>query len=205
MAAELLVDDPRLVLRLRVAERRLHEETVELSLRQWERPFVLDRVLRRHDEERVVERARLAVDRHLLLGHRLQERGLRLRHRAVDLVDEDDVREDRPRPELEVALLLVKDRQAGHVGGLQVRRALDAARLRAFDRAGDRACEHRLRGAGDVLEKYMPAAHERADDELDLLALAVHDGFDVVEEALGDLVRGAELVRGHARPPKGRG
>jgi hypothetical protein len=33
----------------------------------------------------------------------------------------------------------------------------------------------------------MAAAHERGHDELDLLALAVHDGFDVVEKALRDL------------------
>ena len=80
-----------------IAERRLHEEAVELRLGQRERALVLDRVLGRDDEERVVEPARLAVDRHLLLGHRLEQRGLRLRHRAVDLVDEHDVREDRAR------------------------------------------------------------------------------------------------------------
>jgi hypothetical protein len=31
-----------------------------------------------------------------MLRHRLEQRRLRLRHRAVDLVDEHDVREDRP-------------------------------------------------------------------------------------------------------------
>ena len=36
------------------------------------------------------------------LGHRLEQRRLRLRHRAVDLVDEQDVGEDRAGPELEV-------------------------------------------------------------------------------------------------------
>ena len=128
VAAELLLDDPGLVLRIGIAERRLDEEAVELRLGQRERSLVLDRVLRRQHEERVVEPAGLAVDRHLLLGHRLEERGLRLRHRAVDLVDEDDVREDGPGAELEVALLLVEDREAGDVGRLQVRRALDAAR-----------------------------------------------------------------------------
>jgi hypothetical protein len=30
----------------------------------------------------------------------------------------------------------------------------------------------------------------------------VNDGLDVVEEALGDLGRGADLVSGHAQPPE---
>ncbi len=44
-----------------------------------------------------VEPVGLAVDRHLPLLHRLEERGLRLRRRAVDLVGEQEVREDRAR------------------------------------------------------------------------------------------------------------
>ena len=136
----------------------------------------------------VVEPAGLAVDGDLLLGHRLEQRGLRLRHRAVDLVDEDDVREDRAGPELEVALALVEDREAGDVGRLQVGRALDAGGVRALDRLRDRAGEHRLRGARHVLEQRVAAAHERRDDELDLLALAVDDGLDVVEQPARNLI-----------------
>ena len=67
-----------------------------------------------------------AVDRDLPLGHRLEQRRLRLRRRPVDLVDEQDVGEDRAGAELEVARLLVVDREPGDVGRLQVGRALDA-------------------------------------------------------------------------------
>ena len=95
-----------------IAERRLQEEAVELRLGQRERALVLDRVLRREEQERARQRPGQPVGRHLLLGHRLEQRGLRLRHRAVDLVDEHDVREDRPRLELELADLLVVDREA---------------------------------------------------------------------------------------------
>ena len=38
----------------------------------------------------------------------------------------------------------------------------------------------------------MPAAHEGRQDELDLGALAVDDGLDVVDEPLGDLGRALE-------------
>ena len=112
MDAQLLLDDRDLVVLRRVAERRAQEEAVELRLRQRERALLLDRVLGREHEERLGQLAGDAVDRHLLLGHRLEERRLRLRHRAVDLVDEEDVREDRPGPELEVAVALVEDREA---------------------------------------------------------------------------------------------
>jgi hypothetical protein len=40
----------------------------------------------------------------------------------------------------------------------------------------------------------MPAAHERGEDELDLVSLAVDDRLDVVEEAVGDLGGGSQLV-----------
>ena len=126
MGMALRLDDRELVVLARIAERRAQEESVELRLRQWEGALLLDRVLGREDEEGLGQRPRDPVDRHLLLGHRLEQRRLGLRHRAVDLVDEDDVREHRPGSELEVALLLVEDGEAGDVRRLQVWRALDA-------------------------------------------------------------------------------
>ena len=61
--------------------------------------MVLVRVLRRDHEERVGELVRLAVDRDLALLHRLEEGGLRARGRTVDLVGQEDVREDGARQE----------------------------------------------------------------------------------------------------------
>ena len=66
-----------------------------------------------------------AVDGDLLLGHRLEQGRLGLRHRAVDLVDEQDVREDRAGPEAELALALVVHRQPGDIRRLKVGGALD--------------------------------------------------------------------------------
>jgi hypothetical protein len=62
-------------------------------------------------------------------------------------------------------------------------------------------CAPRIERAGNVLEQRVPPAHERRDDELDLLALPVYHGLDVVEEPVGDLRGGAQLVNGHSRPP----
>jgi hypothetical protein len=58
-----------------------------------------------------------AVDRDLALLHAFQERRLGLRRGAVDLVDEEEVREDGPRPELELVRALVEHVHAGHVRG----------------------------------------------------------------------------------------
>jgi hypothetical protein len=194
VSGALLADDLQLVLGGRVAERGFHEEAVELRLGERKRALVLDRVLGREQEERLGQESRLAVDRHLALGHRLEQGGLRLRHRAVDLVDEQDVREDRARPELEVALLLVVDREACDVGRLQVGRALHAGELEPGDRLRDRARENGLRRARDVFEEDMPLAGERREYELDLVRLAVDDRLDVRAQPLGDLNRPGEPV-----------
>jgi hypothetical protein len=193
VAVALVADDLELVVGAGIAERRLEQEPVELRLGQRERAFELDRVLRGQDEERVRERPRDAVDGHLPLGHGLEQRRLRLRHRAVDLVDEDDVGEDRTGPELEVTHLLVEDGQARDVGRLQVRRALDAGRDRLLDRLRDRAREHRLGGARDVLEQDVALTDQRGEHESDLLALAADGDFDVVEEELGATGRALQL------------
>ena len=65
MRPQLRLDDVQLVLLVRVAERRPHEEAVELGLRQRECPLLLDRVLGREHEEGIGEGPRDAVDRHL--------------------------------------------------------------------------------------------------------------------------------------------
>ena len=187
MLDPLVADHLELLLGGRIAERGPQEESVELRLGQRERPLVLDRVLGREEQERARDGARGAVDGHLPLGHRLEERRLGLRHRTVDLVDEHDVGEDRPRAELEVPDALVVDRQAGDIGRLEIRRALDARADRTLDRLRDGAREHGLRRPGHVLEEHVAVAGERRQDEPDLVALAVHDRLDVREQPVGDL------------------
>ena len=135
-----------------------------------------------------------AVDRHLLLRHCLEQRRLRLRHRAVDLVDEHDVREDRPGTELELPGALVVDRQPCDVGRLQVGRALDPRERRTLDGLRNRARENRLRRARHVLEEHMPAGCQRREHERDLLVLAEDDLLDVAEQPIGG---GRRPVAGH--------
>src|SRR4051794_15434275 len=119
------LEDEDLLVERRIAEGGAQEETVELRLGQGERAFLLDRVLGRDQEERIGKPTAGSVDGHLKLRHALEQCGLRLWQGPVDLVDEDDVREDRPGPELELPRLRAPDREAGDVRRLQVRRALD--------------------------------------------------------------------------------
>ena len=78
-----------------VVDDDVEHEAVELGLGQRIGAFQLDRVLRGEDEERLFERVGAALDGDAVLLHRLEQRGLGLGRRAVDLVGEQDVGEDR--------------------------------------------------------------------------------------------------------------
>ena len=150
---------------------------------------MLDRVLGREHEERPLEPARQALARHLVLLHRLEQRRLRLRRGAVDLVGEEEVREDRPGAELEVGGALVVDRRAGHVGGHQVGRELDPAEAQS-GRLREGARHQRLGQAGEILDQDVAVGEQAEQDELERLTLADDRALDLVEQpgrAVGDL------------------
>ena len=66
--------------------------------------MVLHWILRGDHQKWIGQRMRMTVDRDLALVHRLQQRRLRLRRRAVDLVSEQNIGEDGPALELEALL-----------------------------------------------------------------------------------------------------
>ena len=203
----LLVEHARFLGERRVPERQPHREAVELCLRQRVRPLVLDRVLRRHDHERRLERIRDSVHRHLPLLHAFEQRRLRLRRGAVDLVDEEEIREDRPGPELELVPLLVEDVDARDVGRQQVRRELETRKL-AVQRACERLGEHRLPDARKVLDDRVPLGDEAEDDEAQRLLRCVDHAAEVLDDRR-DLIawRLCDRALSHPRaaPPPRRG
>ena len=115
----------------RIVHPDVEHEPVELGLGERIGPLLLDRILGRQDEERVGQGIGSAPGRHVPLLHGLQERGLGLRGRAIDLVGQDDVGEDRPGDEREVASarlrVVLEDVGARDVRGHQVGRELDPA------------------------------------------------------------------------------
>jgi hypothetical protein len=144
---------------------------------------VLDGVLRRHDEERIRQRARHAVDGHAPLAHRLEQRRLRLRRRAVDLVREHDVREDRARRNSNRRACGSKTetpiRSEGSMSEVNCTRTKRPPTARA-SAGGQRG----LADAGDVLDEQMPACEQRRQGEPDRLGLPLEGGSDRRAETL---------------------
>ena len=123
-----------------------------------------------------------AVDRDAALLHHLEQRGLGLGARAVDLVGEHDVGEDRAGVELERALLLVVHRDAGDVAGEQVGGELDA-RVRALARSAPMArASDVLPVPGTSSSSTWPSLSIAVQHELDDVTLAEHGALDVVGE-----------------------
>src|SRR5262244_3899937 len=111
--------------------------TLELPDAQLDRAALLDRVLRRDDEERRRQLEGLLADRDLALLHGLEQRTLDLRRRAVDLVGEQQVGEDRALVDVERVVALVEDLAAEDVARQQVDGELHARELQR-DRARQR-------------------------------------------------------------------
>jgi hypothetical protein len=72
-----------LLLTRRVADVQLEHEAVHLRFRQRIGAFLLDRVLRGEDEERLLQLVGRSADGDLLLLHRFEQCGLYLRRRAL--------------------------------------------------------------------------------------------------------------------------
>ena len=152
---------------------------------------------RREDQKRSRQLVRRRVDGHLALLHALEQAGLGLRRRAVDLVDDHDVGEDRPWAELEAGLALVVDLGAHDVGGQQVGRALHAREL-AVDRARERPCQRRLADTRIVLDEDVAFGEHRDHHALEHLVAHLDRAADVVGDAARDGRRGLDLGGGQA-------
>ncbi len=194
---------------VRVAELDGHQEAVELRFRQRIRADLLHRILRGDDEERLGQLARLAVDRHLALLHRLEQCALRLRRRAIDLVGEHHRVEDRARQEAERLRALVVDRYAEDIRGQEVARELHA-RVAQAERRRQRLRQRRLADARNVLNQQVAAREHARHRQAQRLVLADDDARELCQRA-GDALRdgggllgGADGHRGGRRTQKMR-
>ena len=110
----------------------LQKETVELRFGQGIGAFLLQRVLRRQHMKGIRQVVAYARHRDMLFLHRLQQRRLGTRRRAVDFVGHQQFGEDRPADEAEgarTAGAFLHHFRAGDVGGHQVGSELDARRI----------------------------------------------------------------------------
>jgi hypothetical protein len=98
--------------------------------------------------------------------HDLEQRALDLGRGAIDLVGEQQVREDGAQRCRELTGLLVVHPGPDEVGGDEVRRELDPLEL-AADRGREGLDRHCLGQAGDALDQDVAASQQRDDEPLE--------------------------------------
>ena len=147
-----------------------------------------------------------AADRHVPLGHDLEQRRLHLGRRAVDLVGEHEVGHDRPELGVEGLGPRSVDPRADDVGRHEVRRELQPGE-RPVDGAGQRLDGERLGHAGHALEQAVALREQAHHQPLDQPLLADDDALDLEHRPLdrgGVRRRGVHRSGlGHASPPSG--
>src|SRR5215207_6941171 len=153
--------DPTLRVVLRVAHARRHHKPVELPLGQRIRPVELVRVLGRDDEERLGQGTRGALHRNLSLRHRLQERALRARGGAVDLIGQQHRREHGTWHPQEMRLPGIVDARPRDIRGQEVGGELDAREV-GRQRGRDGPRQRRLADPRYVRKQDM-APREKGD------------------------------------------
>ncbi len=176
-------DDLVLLRTTRVVDGDAHEEPVTLRLGQRVHALGLDRVLRREHEERRRHLVRHTADRHLTLAHDLEQRGLHLRRRAVDLIREDEVREHRPELDVERLGRRAVDAGAHDVGRDEVGRELDASE-RAAEHLRERRNGQGLAEAGDAFEEAVATGEQADEHPLEHAFLADDDAAELDEHLL---------------------
>ena len=142
---------------VRIADDHLQHEAIDLRLGQRISAFLLERVLRRENEERIGQPISLVAERDLAFLHRFEQRALHFGGRAIDFVREDEVREDRAVLRAERAVARVVDHGADDVRREHVGRELQALEIQA-DRGGERLERERLREAGHAFEQDVAVA-----------------------------------------------
>ncbi len=183
-----------------IADPDLEHEAVELCLGERIGPLVLDRILGREDEEGLLEAVRGSADRDLMFLHGLEQGRLHLRRRAVDLVRQNDLREERALLDVEVLGLLVEDHGSDQIGGQQVRGELNPRERRADD-LRERAHGERLGQARDSLEQDVATGQQPHEEALDHGILPHDASGDFLEDRLHGQRRGrlvGQLRQTHA-------
>ena len=105
---------------------QLEHETIDLRLRQRISPFLLDRILRRQYQERLLQGIRLVADGDLLFLHRFEQGALHFRGGAIDFVSQHEIGEDRALLDRKIPRARIVNLRADDVGGQQIGRELDA-------------------------------------------------------------------------------
>jgi hypothetical protein len=178
----------------------LEHESVELGLRQGVGSFLLDWILGSQHEEGFGERVGCPAGRDLVLLHGLQQGGLGLRRRPIDLVCQHHVGEDGPADELKCPFssghIFLDDLGPGDVAGHEVRRELDSGELE-IEGLGDGRDHEGLGQAWDADQQGVPTGDDRGEDPVQDLLLANDPSVHLLHElgaGIGELIEELEVV-----------
>jgi hypothetical protein len=157
---------------------------------------MLDWVLRRDYKKWLRQRMRTSVDGDLVLVHRFEECGLRLRSGAVDFVGEQDVGENGTVFEFEALLSGGKDRDSDDVTGQHVTGELHTLKS-AIDGTGDGLAECGFTNARDTFDEDVTFRENGDERKTEDVVFAPDDGLQGILKENGALqIRGCGLGHG---------
>ena len=150
------------------------KKSIQLRFGQRISSVMLHRILRGDHQKRLRQFVRVRVDRDLAFVHGFEQRRLRLRRGAVDLVGQQHVGEDRAALELELLLQRGVHRDAEHVGRQHVAGELHALKG-AIDGAGERLSQRSLADSGNAFDQQVSAGEDADQREAhDIVFAANH-------------------------------
>lgn len=126
---------------------------------QGERSARTDRVLRGDDEKGIGQRPCGALNRHLPFFHGFEQGALAFWGGPVDLVRQNQLGEDGPWMESELAAVLIEHRGAENIARQKVRGELDPLEFQPHH-PGERMAEGGLTHAGQVLDQQVPSRQQ---------------------------------------------
>ena len=157
--AQRLIENLHFLVRLGIRDFHLEHESVKLGFRQRIGAFLLNRVLRCHNQKQIVQLIGGIADGYLLFLHRFQQSGLDFRRRAVDFIRQNKVRENRTLSGLEVAGSRNVDHRSQQVGGKKVRGKLNSLEFRVQSLRQRFNCR-RFRQPGNAFQKDVPSGQQ---------------------------------------------
>ncbi len=174
------------ILPRRILDQDLHQEAVELGFGKRIGSFHLDRILRGHHKEGRIELEGLRSAGDGVFLHGLEQRGLGLRRRAINLIGQHQMMgEDRARRKAKLAraVLGIDDHAADNVSRHEVGSELDARVFQVQDaRQGPQ--QRGLAQAGHTLEEHVSAREQTNEDSVDDILLTNNDLADFRADAV---------------------
>src|SRR4030095_3428534 len=172
-----------------------HQKSVELRFGQRKSADLVLRILSCDHKKRLGQLIRHAIDRDLVLLHRFKQRALRFGSGAVYLIDQHDLRKERPAMKHEALLASIEDGIAENIGRQQVACKLDALKGER-ERARQRLRKRCLAHARNIFNQEMAACEQTGDCELYRLIFPYYNFANLLREGV-NVIRHSDMICGN--------